>query len=79
LKNVVFCDSEFWHGKNWKLRKYDFKSNQEFWIPKIERNIIINYGLKGFNPITKIKGVGNRNGWQRMTTRERARLQGFII
>ena len=23
----------------WKLAKNDFKSNQEFWIPKIERNI----------------------------------------
>lgn len=38
-KVVVFCDSEFWHGYNWKERKSDFKSNQEFWIPKIERNI----------------------------------------
>jgi DNA mismatch endonuclease (patch repair protein) len=36
---VVFCDSEFWHGYNWKQRKKDFKSNQDFWIPKIERNI----------------------------------------
>ncbi len=38
-KVVVFCDSEFWHGYNWEERKQDFKSNQEFWIPKIERNI----------------------------------------
>lgn len=39
LKIAVFCDSEFWHGKNWEVRKYDFKSNQDFWISKIERNI----------------------------------------
>ncbi len=39
LKIAVFCDSEFWHGKDWEIRKNDFKSNQEFWIPKIERNI----------------------------------------
>lgn len=39
LKIAVFCDSEFWHGFNWEERKHDFKSNQEFWIPKIERNI----------------------------------------
>ena len=38
-KIVVFCDSEFWHGYNWEERKKDFKSHQEFWIPKIERNM----------------------------------------
>src|SRR6056297_76653 len=38
-KVAVFCDSEFWHGKNWEERKNDFKSNKEFWINKIERNI----------------------------------------
>lgn len=36
---AVFCDSEFWHGYNWEERKKDFKSHQEFWIPKIERNM----------------------------------------
>ena len=38
-KIAVFCDSEFWHGYNWEERKRDFKSHQEFWIPKIERNM----------------------------------------
>lgn len=38
-KIAVFCDSEFWHGYNWEERKKDFKTNQDFWIPKIERNI----------------------------------------
>lgn len=38
-KVAVFCDSEFWHGYDWDNRKNDIKSNQEFWIPKIERNI----------------------------------------
>ena len=38
-KVAVFCDSEFWHGYNWKERKKDFKSHREFWIPKIERNM----------------------------------------
>ena len=37
-KIAVFCDSEFWHGKDWETRKYDHKTNQEFWIKKIERN-----------------------------------------
>ena len=36
---AIFCDSEFWHGYDWENRRHDFKSNREFWIPKIERNI----------------------------------------
>lgn len=38
-KVAVFCDSEFWHGYDWENRKKDIKSHQDFWIPKIERNI----------------------------------------
>ena len=38
-KVAVFCDSEFWHGYDLENRKKDFKSHQEFWIRKIERNI----------------------------------------
>ena len=38
-KIAVFCDSEFWHGYNWDERKKDFKSHQEFWIPKLKRNM----------------------------------------
>lgn len=39
LKIAVFVDSEFWHGKDWEIKKLEHKSNQDFWIPKIERNI----------------------------------------
>ena len=39
LKIAIFCDSEFWHGYNWRKRKYDIKSNRQFWWPKIEKNI----------------------------------------
>lgn len=38
-KVAIFCDSEFWHGYDWENRKKDFKSNQAFWISKIEKNI----------------------------------------
>lgn len=38
-KIAIFCDSEFWHGYDWEKRKADFKTNQSFWIPKIERNM----------------------------------------
>jgi DNA (cytosine-5)-methyltransferase 1 len=38
-KIAVFCDSNFWHGYDWKNTKKEIKSNQKFWITKIERNI----------------------------------------
>ena len=38
-KIAIFCDSEFWHGKDWEVNKYKIKSHHEYWIPKIERNI----------------------------------------
>lgn len=39
-KVAVFCDSEFWHGFDWENRKNDIKTRRDFWIPKIERNIM---------------------------------------
>ena len=40
VKVAIFCDSEFWHGFEWNdEKKKEFKTNAEFWIPKIERNI----------------------------------------
>lgn len=38
-KVAVFCDSEFWHGKDWEIKKLEHKSNIKFWHQKIERNI----------------------------------------
>lgn len=38
-KIAIFVDGEFFHGFNWEERKYQIKSNREYWIPKIERNI----------------------------------------
>lgn len=49
-KIAVFVDGDFWHGKNWKQRKHDHKSNQEFWHAKIEKNMardkLVNRTLK---------------------------------
>jgi len=49
-KIAVFCDSEFWHGFDWENNKHKIKSNTDYWIPKIERNIArdnkINEALK---------------------------------
>jgi DNA mismatch endonuclease Vsr len=38
-KIAIFCDSEFWHGYNWKDKRKEIKSNKKFWISKIERNM----------------------------------------
>ena len=38
-KVAIFADSEFWHGKDWDRKKYEHKSNIEFWHKKIERNM----------------------------------------
>jgi len=38
-KVAIFCDSEFWHGKNLLEEKYIPKTNTDFWIPKLKQNI----------------------------------------
>lgn len=38
-KLAIFIDGEFWHGHNWMEKKQKIKSNREYWIPKIERNM----------------------------------------
>lgn len=38
-KVAVFCDSEFWHGFDWANQEAQIKTNRDFWIPKISRNI----------------------------------------
>jgi len=37
-KLVIFCDSDFWHGKKF-LEGEKFKTNTDFWESKIKRNI----------------------------------------
>lgn len=36
---AIFCDSDFWHGYDWENRNQRIKSNRDYWIPKIERNM----------------------------------------
>ena len=38
-KIAVFCDSDYWHGYDWENRSQRIKSNRDYWIPKIERNM----------------------------------------
>lgn len=37
-KIAIFVDGEFFHGKDWEIKKHKFDTNKEFWIAKIERN-----------------------------------------
>lgn len=39
FKIVIFIDGDFWHGYNWENKKHKIKSNREYWLPKIERNM----------------------------------------
>ena len=39
-KIVIFCDSEFFHGKDWEVLKprLEKSNNSQYWISKISRN-----------------------------------------
>ena len=38
---AIFCDSEFFHGKDWEILKPRLEKgkNPDYWVKKIERNI----------------------------------------
>lgn len=40
-KIAIFCDGEFFHGKDWDVlkKKLEKSNNSEYWIKKISRNI----------------------------------------
>lgn len=39
IKLAIFCDSEFWHGKDWDLQQKRIATNKQYWISKIQNNI----------------------------------------
>jgi len=47
-KLAIFCDGDFWHGRNFKLEKISYK---QFWKTKISKNMerdkIVNITLSG--------------------------------
>ncbi len=45
---AVFIDGEFWHGYNFEEIKSRLKSNKEFWIEKIERNMERDFEITQF-------------------------------
>jgi DNA mismatch endonuclease (patch repair protein) len=41
VRVVVFCDGDFWHGRNWTERRRRLRAghNPDYWTKKIARNI----------------------------------------
>ncbi len=54
-KIAIFCDSEFFHGKDWETQKLRIKTNTEFWHKKIESNITRD---------DKVNDILLKNGWK---------------
>jgi DNA mismatch endonuclease Vsr len=54
-KVAIFADSDFWHGFQWAKKKKEIKTNEQFWIQKIERNI-----ARGEEVTSKL----SEEGWQ---------------
>lgn len=50
---AIFCDSEFWHGYDWKNRKKDIKKNRRFWLEKIKKNM-----KRDFEVNVKLRSMG---------------------
>jgi DNA mismatch endonuclease (patch repair protein) len=40
-KIAIFCDGDFWHGRDWELRRQKLSqgSNAGYWLAKIQRNM----------------------------------------
>src|SRR5512138_3396959 len=40
LRIAIFCDGDFWHGRNWLKRRARLSAgwNAEYWVAKIARN-----------------------------------------
>jgi DNA mismatch endonuclease (patch repair protein) len=40
VRIVVFCDGDFWHGRNWEAlrRKLEKRANAAYWVQKIAAN-----------------------------------------
>ena len=43
-KIAIFCDSEFFHGKDWEVLKPRLEkgNNSKYWVAKISRETLIN-------------------------------------
>ena len=75
-KIAVFCDSEYWHGYDWENRNQKIKSNREYWIPKIERNMTRD---KEVNAALEQEGWTVIRFWERQIRKEMDRCVDEIL
>lgn len=73
---AIFCDGEFWHGRNWEERKKDHKSNCDFWYSKIDRNIKRD---KEVNEQLKAQGWTLFRFWETEITKESDKCLNIIL
>lgn len=73
---AIFCDGEFWHGRNWEERKKDHKSNCDFWYSKIDRNIKRD---KEVNEQLKAQGWTVFRFWETEITKESDKCLNIIL
>ena len=76
MKIAIFCDGEFWHGRNWEERKNDHKSNCDFWHSKIEGNIRRD---KEVNEQLKAQGWTVFRFWEAEITKESDKCLNRIL
>jgi len=76
MKIAIFCDGEFWHGRNWEERKNDHKSNCDFWHSKIKRNIRRD---KEVNEQLKAQGWTVFRFWETEITKESDKCLNRIL
>lgn len=76
MRIAIFCDGEFWHGRNWEERKNDHKSNCDFWYSKIERNIRRD---KEVNEQLKAQGWTVFRFWETEITKESDKCLNRIL
>ncbi len=76
MKIAIFCDGEFWHGRNWDERKNDHKSNRDFWHSKIDRNIRRD---KEVNEQLKARGWTVFRFWETEITKESDKCLNRIL
>ena len=74
---VVFCDGDFWHGRNWrKMRpRLQHGSNSEYWIKKIAYNI-----ARDKRQTAKLRAAGWKvvRVWETDVSRDPGRVLTFI-
>ena len=76
MKIAIFCDGEFWHGRDWEERKNDHKSSCVFWYSKIERNIRRD---KEVNEQLKAQGWTVFRFWETEITKESDKCLNRIL